>query len=131
MDQEEKIIMKELEIAKVWSNLAINSVTERYKILPLTSSLAATLLIVATFNKELIPLTIYVKFLIAILLLLIPISIWVFLITLRKDENIARTKLEEITKEKKESSRFLLDIFPYIATTILTIIILSIITIIF
>lgn len=125
---------EKIEIIKIWKDLAQSSALEKFKILPVVSSLAATLLVIATFNEKLIIITNFVKFLLAILLALIPISLWGLLCILYKDEKVARENLESETGVKmkyKGTMHIFLDIFPYIITTILTAIIFFIIALIF
>lgn len=133
MDNEDLKLQEEIETIKIWSELASTSSREKYKTLPTVCSLAATLLIIATFNEKLIPLTDYVRTLITSLLILIFISLWGFLYLLYRDEKVARTHLEKITKEKMRYngiSHLILDIFPYIIAVIFTCIIIAIILLI-
>lgn len=51
----------------------------RFRLLPEISSLATALLVVGTFNPELLPLTFGVKLAISVLLLLVPISLFMYL----------------------------------------------------
>ena len=51
----------------------------RFRILPAISSLATALLVVATFNPELLPLTTSVKIILSMLLLLMPVSLFIYL----------------------------------------------------
>ena len=70
-------LRKQADLEILRTNFAfLNSLlTIRSSILPIIASLSATLLVVATFNEKLIPLTEDIKIAIAILLLLIPISL--------------------------------------------------------
>ena len=67
MSQEKKDYIKE-ERRKLYGDLLLKVVWERYKLLPQISVLAATLLIVATFNEKVIPLTNFVRLLIILFL---------------------------------------------------------------
>lgn len=51
----------------------------RFRILPEISSISAALLVVATFNKDLLPLTVDVKLAISVLLIFIPLSLFMYL----------------------------------------------------
>ncbi len=126
MDKEERVIMENLEIVRIWGELAQSSTREKYKTLSTVCSLAAMLLIIATFNENLFPITKYVKILVTILLSLIPLSLWGLLYALYQDEKVARTELEKITEEEmshKGLMHFLLDIFPYLVAMIFTVVI--------
>lgn len=116
------------EKLKVYWRLLETSVWERYKILPVTSSLAATLLIVATFNKELLPVTPFIKILLAILLLLIAASLMGFLHAVRKAEIHAREvikKIEENQNLEKEKTG-LLNYLPHVISWLLAIVVIII-----
>lgn len=119
------MLNEKIGIIKLWKDLAQSSAAEKFKILSIDSSLAATLLVIATFNERLITITNYVKILLAILLALIPVSLWGLLYILYKDEKIARENLEAETGSKMKYGgimHILRDIFPYIITGILTVI---------
>lgn len=114
---------------KSFFDLLNKSIWERFKVLPLISSLSAMLLIIATFNKELIPLTFFVRWLIVILLSLIPISLFGYLVELRNAENHALRRIDEITegelKEeiKKRTEGKFIAYLPWLVSAVLTIII--------
>jgi len=129
----EMSMQEKIETIKIWADLAQSSAKEKYQTLTAVSTLAAALLVMATFNEKLIPLTNLVKWIIIILLLIIPISLWGLLGNLYNTEKVAREKLEEATGSKINYKGFMhifQDIFPYIITGILTIIIFFIIAII-
>jgi type IV secretory pathway TrbL component len=75
------------------------SVREMWKLLPSISALSAMLLIIATFNKELIPLTFSVKLLLTILLILIPIGLWSAYLDLSKTIDFSFKAIEKIVRE--------------------------------
>jgi type IV secretory pathway TrbL component len=75
------------------------SVREVWKLLPSISALSAMLLIIATFNKELIPLTFSVKLLLTILLILIPIGLWSAYLDLSKTIDFSFKAIEKIVRE--------------------------------
>lgn len=64
--------------------------------LPVISAIAAALLIVATFNNNLLPLTTAVKVLISILMLIVPISLLFYLRLLAKVERLAIRLLTKV-----------------------------------
>ncbi len=75
-------------ILKEFRELITDNIADRMKTLPTIGSLLATLLIVATFNQQLLPLNTEVKILISVVMLLIPISLFFYLINLiRAEEN--------------------------------------------
>ncbi len=97
---EEQKLQLNLRRHAVYAEMVKNAVWERYKLLPSISSLAATLLVVATFNENLLQLTDFVKILLAILLLLIPTSLIGFLYELNASEDHAYKKMEEIASDE-------------------------------
>jgi len=112
---------------EVYFKLLENSVWERYKTLPTVSTLAATLLVVATFNEKLLPITPFIKILLAILLLLIPASLVAFLHSLHKAEIHSREKIAEITEDKDWKDKVkpgLQNYIPWIITAIFSVVIL-------
>lgn len=77
------------------------SVREVWKLLPNISALSAMLLIIATFNHELIAINFSVKLLMSILLGLIPLGVWLFYIDL---SNARESSLKNIIKIVKDST---------------------------
>ena len=95
MDEKEKREMN-LKRLEIFHQLLHDSVFERYKLLPQISALSATLLVVATFNQELLPLTNCVRFLLIILLVLIPISLVGYLWELERAEKHASENIKRL-----------------------------------
>jgi len=83
---------------KTYLELIIYTARERFRTLSTVSALAATLLIVATFNERLIPVTNFVRGLLSILLSVIIVSLWGLLIGLSKAEEYGVEKVKEIMK---------------------------------
>ncbi|MFA4890294.1 MAG: hypothetical protein WC587_01520 [Candidatus Paceibacterota bacterium] len=124
---EEKLRQINLERIKVYYELLITAVWERYKLLPQISALAATLLIIATFNEKVILLTNRVRFLIIIFILLIPISIIGYLVALHQAENHAKKKIKEITGKElptKKQSNFFIAYLPWCIAGIISILVI-------
>lgn len=95
----------EYEKMKNYFDLLNWAVREKFKSLATISSLAATLLIIATFNEKIIILTNFVRWILFILLLLIPISLFCLLLELWKAEHHGINKVLEILQDvagKKE-----------------------------
>ena len=69
-------------ILKSFTDLVTKNIADRMRTLPTIASLFATLLIVATFNLQLLPLNAEVKILISIVMLLVPLSLFFYLINL-------------------------------------------------
>jgi hypothetical protein len=94
------------------------SITQRMQILPSISALAAMLLIVATFNTALLPITNCVVFLLSLLLLLVPISLLIYNYDLKKTQHNTKRIIEDylgqdIEKEMKiPFSDKIIGIFP-------------------
>ena len=59
MNEKEKREMN-LKLLEIYHESLRGAVWERYKLLPQISALSATLLVVATFNKELLPFADYI-----------------------------------------------------------------------
>jgi len=140
MDNNDLVKMKiemerdyKIKSIEMWGDLAKSSATEKYSTLTTVSSLAAALLVIATFNEKLVPLTNYTRWIIVCLLFLIPISIWSLLTNLYRVEKKAREELEKIIestiKHEKPTDAFI-DKIPYIITSILTILVFLIIKLI-
>lgn len=89
---------------KVQKEILFTAIRERFKILPTLSALSATLLVVATFNPELISVTILVKVILAILLLIIPISLFGYLFELKDAEDKAREWFERFGQLKRKTN---------------------------
>ncbi|OGE85573.1 MAG: hypothetical protein A3J48_04625 [Candidatus Doudnabacteria bacterium RIFCSPHIGHO2_02_FULL_46_11] len=68
----------QIERLKNYNTYLGNTIWARMNTFPIISSLAATLLVVATFNSNLIEPTLFVRILLSILLALIPFSLTVF-----------------------------------------------------
>ena len=96
--------------------------------LPTIGGISTAMLIVATFNPQLLPLTILVRILISILMLVIPLSLLLYLIRI----NGARERGEELyelytdNKIPRRYSDSILDNSPYIFTTIICLVIITI-----
>lgn len=119
---------------KVHSELLNWSVRQKFNTLSVISALAATLLIVATFNSELIGLSNIVRILLSILLLLIPASLWALIYELYEAEKCAmkgmKKSMEEVGIELKEPKKSFRGFTPWIINGILTGVIIFIIILI-
>ncbi len=104
------------------------------QILPTASTLAATLLVVATFNPQLVPLTCLVKVLLSILLLLVPSSLWLYNYDLKRAQDKTKKYLEKLLGENEyENEGTLNEVvkwFPDIAIYLITAVIITIVFII-
>jgi len=127
---EEELRQMNLERLKIYYELLSTAVLERYKLLPQISALAATLLIVATFNEKVIPLTNCVRLLIIFFLLLIPVSIVGYLVALYQAENHARKKIKDITggelPTEETKQKFFTTYLPWCIAGIISILIISV-----
>ncbi|MBL7022229.1 hypothetical protein ISR92_02865 [Patescibacteria group bacterium] len=112
-------------------------VKAKSKIIPTVASLSATVLIVATFNNELLPLTHGLKVVLSILLGLIPISVILYLIELEvatksevksiEDQLGKKIVLDEGWSCFKKVLNHLLFLIPYLGSAILLLCIVYII----
>ncbi|HBB56507.1 TPA: hypothetical protein DCZ57_00540 [Patescibacteria group bacterium] len=131
---EEEIQQMNLERLRVYHELLNMAVWERYKLLPQISALAATLLVVATFNERILSLTNYVRFLLVAFLVLIPVSIIGYLVALHQAEKHAKKNIENISdcQSTKKMERGLFTAYlPWIIAGIFTILITQVIFLIF
>lgn len=123
-----------------YAELLNYSVREKWRTLPTISALAATLLIVATFNKELLPITPLVKSLISVLLLIIPLGLWGLYSdlttstksSLKNIENIVKDVFEkDISEHIKKAKKFnWIGFIPFLANVVLTLVVVVIILLI-
>lgn len=103
-------------------DVLMHAVRERYNLLPQISALAATLLVIATFT-DVIQLTAFVRFLLILLLLLIPLSLIGYLAVLNQEEERAKRGLEELANKKLTDpikSNFFLAYLPWGIVAIIT-----------
>ncbi len=129
MDEKEKREMN-LKRLEVFHQLLHDSVFERYKLLPQISALSATLLIVATFNEKLLPLTNYMRVLLIILLALIPVSLIGYIWELKRAEEHSSENIKRLGngQETVQQSRNLFTAYlPWFVTTIISVVIIFII----
>ena len=122
----------EKEQFRVQKEILFTSIRARFKVLPTISALAATLLVVATFNPELISVTTFVKVILAILLSIIPISLFGYLWELKIAEDKAVKWFEKYGKLNERSYfESILAYLPWIVFCILSFTIISITILIF
>jgi len=129
-----KKIWSSWERFKIYSELLNWSVRQKFNTLSVISALAATLLVVATFNGELIELNNVVRILLSILLFLIPVSLWALMYELYKAEMGAmegmKKSMEEIGREFEYSKKSFRGSVPWIVNLFLTGVIIFIIVLI-
>jgi len=114
--QEEKIFTQKQEwfrkqppeiqwrIIKPFLDLYISAISTKMAVLPSLSAISATLLIVATLNRELIPIGINgAKIILSILLFLIPSSLFVHIL---EQEGAAKKALQNWGEYQKEIENF-------------------------
>lgn len=122
----------EKEQFRVQKEILFTAIRGRFKILPTVSALAATLLVVATFNSELIPITDFVKIILAILLSVIPASLFGYLLELKMAEDKAVKWFEQYGRlDKRSCFESIVAYLPWIVFCILSLTIVSIIVLIF
>lgn len=95
-----------LPIINMHQNLLKDAIYNRMALLPMTAGLSATLLVVATFNDKLIPLDNFVRFIISVLLLIIPFSLYFYNFDLKKAQRKNKEYLDHLldTSNKKIES---------------------------
>lgn len=129
MTSEEKREMN-LKRLEVFHQLLYDSVFERYRLLPQVSALSATLLVVATFNEKLLPLTNCVRALLIILLTLIPISLIGYVWELKRAEEHSSENIKRLGngQETMQQNRNLFTAYlPWFVTAIISVVIILII----
>ena len=130
-------IKKALQAKEQFENFSESlkySVRGIWKLLPSISALSAMLLIVATFNHELIPINLSVKLLLSIFLALIPLGIWGAFIDLAKAVDSSLKGITKVVKEgtgkdiddqiKKAKKLTILGILPLVVVSIFSLAIL-------
>lgn len=130
-------IKKALQVEERFKNFSESlkySVREIWKLLPSISALSAMLLIVATFNHELISINFSVKLLLSIFLALIPLGIWGAFIDLTKAVDSSLKGIMKVVKEgtgkdiddqiKKAKKLTILGILPFVVVSIFSLAIL-------
>ena len=134
------------DFGKAWSakeKLANESESLKYSIrtiwslLPSISALSAMLLVVATFNRDLIEITLSVRIILTTLLALIPLGLWGNYIDLKKAVESGLGRITKIMKEgigkdisdqiKKMKKPSILGILPFLVNFIFTLAIILII----
>ncbi len=86
-------------VVKEHLDMLQSTVRSRMALLPLMAGLAATLLVIATFNSNLIPLDNLVRFLVSALLLLIPTPLYLYNDDLKKTAMRNKDTLGKLTGE--------------------------------
>ena len=132
MDKKDKREMN-LKRLEIFHQSLRDAVLERYKLLPHISALSATLLVVATFNEKLLPLTSYVRILMIILLALIPVSLIGYIWELKRaeehsSENIKRIGDGQDTIQQNRNS--LTAYLPWFVTAVISLVIIFIILVV-
>jgi len=101
----EQLINIEEKNINIWLDLLRYSKHSQFEILPIISTLAAMLLVVATFNEKIFEITYAIRFCLAILLWLIPSSIISHSLYLKGGEKLAIKKLLEKAKKYEEGNQ--------------------------
>lgn len=115
----------ELEKAKVHLETLRQIIWARYSIISTTSMLSAAILVIATFNPQLLALSLCAtKILVVILLALIPISLIDFSLRLNKDATHVMKHIDpEWEKDKGNIVQRIWDASSYIYVMIITLLI--------
>lgn len=118
----------EFEATKMHMETLRQIIWARYSIISATSMLAAAILVIATFNPQLLSLSLCTtKVLVVILLALIPISLIDYSLKLSHDGNHVMMALKSTWKSKKGFFGKLWDGSSYIYVGIVTLLILFVI----
>lgn len=121
-EQFEKLTPEQkLPIINMYLDMMRQAISSRSGLVPVIAGLFATFLSIATFNEKIIPLDNVIRTILVILIILIPLSLWVYNAGLKKYESKSREMLERwlgkidvksTTKDKIEA--YLPDILIYI-----------------
>ncbi|OGF20571.1 hypothetical protein A2316_00465 [Candidatus Falkowbacteria bacterium RIFOXYB2_FULL_38_15] len=124
------------EALKIQLDIILNTIKARMGILPIISTIFAALLVIATFNEQLIQLNNFVRVIISILLFLIPLTLYFYNVDLkmglRNSEEIIENYIGEKFNEMISRSRFekfmgyFPDIVIYLSTLVVVIVIILI-----
>lgn len=87
---------QKLPIISMYLNMMRQAISSRVGLLPVIAGLFATFLSIATFNEKLIPLDNVIRTILTILILLIPFTLWVYNVSLKKYEHSSKEKLESL-----------------------------------
>ena len=85
-----------MELLKIHLDSLKQIIIEKFDILSTISGLVATLLVIATFNEKLLQITLFVKVLLAILLAIMPISLFFKIINLHMGEISSLESIGEV-----------------------------------
>lgn len=133
MDEKEKREMR-LKQLEIFHQLGYDAVFERYKLLPQISALSATLLVVATFNEKLLPLTNFIRVLLMILLALIPICLVGYAWVLKRVEEHALRNIERISEGQEtipQKQNLITAYLPWFVTIVISVVIFIVIVFVF
>lgn len=129
----------DFEFLKIQLDSLYNSVRSRLAIVPQIAALSATVLVIATFNNDLLEVNSAFKVVLSILLILIPLSLFFYLIEvhfaiangIKHIERETKASLRELLKKDKSKIQnfynLIIEYYPYFATFILFLIICYII----
>ena len=116
---------QQFSIINLYLTMVKDAIYARMGLLPFISALFATFLTIATFNEKIIPLDNTIRFIISVLILFIPCSLYVYNSDLKKSEQKSRKFLEDLLGKIEVDSTFrdkvsvyLPDILIYIFTAI-------------
>lgn len=94
-------------------DLLIDAVNNRQQLLPIIAGLSATLLVVATFNDKLIPLDNTVRIILSVLLIIIPVSLFLYNIDLKTAQKNNKEYLNSLLGSKEVKNDFKNKIIAY------------------
>lgn len=122
---------QKFDLLKIHLDMTLSSISKRMQMLPTISALAATLLVIATFNEKLLPINLLVKFLLSLLLILIPAGLFFHNEDLKRAQRNSINLIndysgEDIDKKiKRDHFDKIAGLFPDIAIWIITLVIIG------
>ena len=118
-----------VRLANAVNDQLFQTTSAKLATLPAISAIAAALLVVASFNPKLLPLTTIVKLLISILMLIVPASLFFYVRLVHKVERFGERLLTHVYKVPLRRDANKIDMFTYELPRIVSLLIFDIVLI--
>ncbi len=124
---------QQFSVINLYLNMVKDAIYARMGLLPFISALFATFLTIATFNEKIIALDDSIRFILSILIIFIPFSLYIYNSDLKKSVQKSRKfledllgKIEVVSTFRDKVSSYLPDILIYIFSAISLVIVYKI-----